>query len=173
MRMHSFMPTISILEPYDLRTDINLGYQIKEYLDGYTRDASRYAADITQSYKIPDTECYPRIGYRYAYEHSGDDPSTYRYHEVFAGFSTPIYWGVRGDVAFSYMRTSYPEFSLTSKRLDQSYTLTASISRTFFDRHYCSFMYMHLKNDSDYLVNGKDIYTFKKNMYVISATYTF
>ena len=26
LRMHSFMPTISILEPYDLRTDINLAY---------------------------------------------------------------------------------------------------------------------------------------------------
>ncbi|MDZ7695553.1 MAG: tetratricopeptide repeat protein [Deltaproteobacteria bacterium] len=173
MRMHSFTPTISILEPYDLRTDINFGYQIKEYLDGITKDASRYAADITQSYKLPGTEVYPRIGYRYAYEHSGDDPSTYRYHEVFAGISTPIYWGVRGDVAFSYMRTAYPDFSPSKERLDQSYTLNVSISRTFFDRLYCVFMYLHLKNDSDYLVDGQDVYTFRKNMYIVSITYTF
>ena len=63
LRMHSFMPTISILEPYDLRTDINLVYQIKDYLDG-TGDSSRYGADITQAYQIPGTQCLPRIGYR-------------------------------------------------------------------------------------------------------------
>ena len=71
MRMNSFMQTISILEPYNLRSDINLNYQMKTYLDGYTADATRYGTDITQSYKFPDTECYPRIGYRHAYERSG------------------------------------------------------------------------------------------------------
>ena len=99
LRMHSFMPTISILEPYDLRTDINLVYQIKDYLDGMTGDSSRYGADITQSYKIPGTQCLPRIGYRTAYEQSGDDPSTYSYHEFMAGIASAIYWGHMGGIS--------------------------------------------------------------------------
>jgi len=49
LRMHSFMPTITILEAYDLRTDINFNYQIKDYLDGITKNADRIATDITQS----------------------------------------------------------------------------------------------------------------------------
>jgi len=36
-----------------------------------------------------------------------------------------------------------------------------------------SFSYMHAKNDSNYLENGKDLYTFKKNIYLLSVTYTF
>jgi tetratricopeptide (TPR) repeat protein len=111
LRMHSFMPTISILEPYNLRTDINLIYQIKDYLDGLTGDSSRYAADITQSYQIPDTQILPRIGYRTAYEQSGDDPSTYSYHELMAGVAASIYWDIWGDLSFAYMRTHYPDFS--------------------------------------------------------------
>ncbi|MBU1902135.1 MAG: tetratricopeptide repeat protein [Proteobacteria bacterium] len=174
LRMHSFMPTISILEPYDLRTDMNLGYQIKEYLDGMTADGSRYAFDIAQSYKIPATECYPRVGYRHAYEHSGDNSSIYGYHEFFVGVSSPIYWGITGDVSFSYMRTLYPEFGIDrEERFDETYTVSVSLNRYVFQRLLVSFTYLHIKNDSDYMVNGKDDYTFEKNQYLLSITYPF
>lgn len=173
LRMHSFMPTISIIEPYDLRTDINLSYQIKNYVDGLTADASRYGGDITQSYKVPNIQFYPRIGYRHVYEPSGDNPSTYRYNEVFAGISSAIYWGIWGDLSFAYMRTDYPEFSLGETRKDSTYTTTVSIKRTFFHRLLISFSYLHLKNDSDYEENGKDLYTFRKNVYMMELTYTF
>lgn len=174
LRMHSFTPTISILEPYDLRTDINLSYQIKDYLDGITADASRYGADLTQSYKIPGTECYPRLGYRHAYEQSGDRSSVYRYNEFFAGISSPIYWGINGDVSFSYMRTDYPEFSVPeTKRLDQTYTISVILNRYLIERLLLSFNYLHIKNDSDYFQDKKDLYTFRKNMYIVTLTYSF
>ena len=174
LRMHSFVPTITILEPYDLRTDINLSYQIKDYLDGVTADASRYGADITQSYKIPGTECYPRVGYRHAYEHSGDNSSIYRYHEFFAGISTPIYWGITGDVSFSYMRTDYPEFSIPiTDRLDKTYTLSVILNRYLIERLLLTFNYLYLRNDSDYYQDRKDLYTFNKNMYILTLTYSF
>ena len=174
LRMHSFIPTISILEPYNLRSDINLGYQIKEYLDGVTGDASRYGADITQSYKIPGTECYPRVGYRYAYEPSDDKKSTYRYHEFFVGISSPIYWGITGDLSFSYMSTDYPDFSAERARRDKTYTTAVTINRYLFERFLVSFTYLHIKNDSNFLENiYQDLYTFKKNMYILSATYSF
>lgn len=173
LRMHSFMPTISILEPYDLRTDINLSYQIKDYLDGFTGDASRYGGDITQSYKVPGTQFFPRIGYRHIYEQSGDNPSTYRYNEVFAGISSAIYWGIWGDLSFAYMRTDYPEFSSGETRKDSTYTTVVSLKRTFLYRFLVSFSYLHLKNDSDYVQNGEDLYSFRKNVYMLELTYTF
>lgn len=179
LRMHSFMPTISIIEPYGLRSDISLSYQIKNYLDGITADASRYGADLTQSYKIPSTECYPRVGYRHAYEQSGDKRSVYSYHEFFAGISSPIYWGITGDVSFAYMRTDYPEFGPTfsTKRLDQTYTVGVLLSRYLIERLLLTFNYLHIKNDSDYVnpfpEGNKDPYTFQKNMYILSIAYSF
>ena len=176
LKMHSFAPSISILEPYDLRTDMNLGYQIKDYLDGVTADASRYAFDITQSYKFPGTECYPRLGFRHAYEHSGDESSIYHYYEYFAGVSSHIYWGITGDVSFSYMRTRYPEFWGT-ERFDKTYTVGVTLNRYLIERLLLSFNYVHIKNDSDYVnpvpFETRDPYTFEKNIYVLSITYSF
>jgi tetratricopeptide (TPR) repeat protein len=174
LRMHSFMPTISILEPYDLRTDINLIYQIKDYLDGVTGDSTRYAGDITQSYQIPGTQCLPRIGYRTAYEPSGDDPSTYSYHELMAGVAANIYWDIWGDLSFAYMRTHYPDFTPTEDRRDSTYTTTFSLKRYLMDRLLLTFLFIHMKNDSDYVPNsGEDFYTFEKNIYSLEITYVF
>lgn len=174
LRMHSFMPTISILEPYDLRTDINLVYQIKDYLDGVTGDSSRYGADITQSYQIPGTQCLPRIGYRTAYEPSADDPSTYSYHELMAGVAANIYWDIWGDLSFAYMRTHYPDFTPSGGRRDSTYTTTFSLKRYLMERLLLSFLYMHMKNDSDYVSSdGEDLYTFKKNIYSLEISYAF
>ena len=172
--MHSFVPTISILEPYDLRTDINFSYQIKDFLDGYTADASRYGADITQSYKIPGTQCFPRIGYRHAYEQSGDKSSVYRYHEFFVGVNSPLYWGITGDVSFSYMRIDYPEFSVpVTERRDNTYTVSVILNKYLMERLLLTFNYLYLRNDSDYIQDRKDLYTFNKNMYILTLTYTF
>ena len=173
LRMHSFLPTITIFEPYDLRTDINLSYQIKDYLDGVTGDASRYSGDITQTYKIPSTEFYPRIGYRYATEKSQDDMSTYQYHELFAGISAPIYWEIWGDFSFNYMGTEYPDFSPKKAGMMIRFTFTFSLKRTFIQRFLVSFTYLYMKNNSDYNEDGKDLYTFDKNMYILSASYAF
>jgi len=179
LRMHSFVPTISILEPYGLRSDINLSYQMKDYLDGITADASRYGADITQSYKIPGTEAYPRVGYRHAYEQSGDRQSVYNYHEFFMGISSPIYWGITGDVSFSYMRTDYPEFgpAFDTKRLDQTYTVGVTLNRYLIEHLLLTFNYLHIKNDSDYVnpfpMENRDPYTFQKNIYILAIVYSF
>ena len=178
MRMNSFMQTISILEPYNLRSDINLSYQMKTYLDG-TADASRYAGDITQTYNFPDTEIYPRIGYRYAHEPSDDKRAVYSYHEIFAGLSTPIYWGITGDVSFSYMRTDYPEFGPTfsTKRLDQTYTVAVTLNRYLIDHLLLTFNFLHIKNDSDYVAPpnpySTNPHTFQKNIYLLAIVYSF
>jgi tetratricopeptide (TPR) repeat protein len=174
LRMHTFNPTISILEPYNLRTDLNLFYQIKDYLDGINADSSRYAGDITQSYQIPGTQILPRIGYRTAYEQSGDDPATYSYHELMAGVAASVYWDIWADLSFAFMRTDFPDFSSTGGRRDSTYTTIFSLRRRFIDRLQVSLSYLHLKNDSDYVSpSGQDPYTFRKNVYMLEFTYIF
>jgi len=173
LRMHSFMPTITILEAYDLRTDINFNYQIKDYLDGITKNADRIATDITQSYKIPNIDCFPRIGYRYAHEDSDDESSTYHFNEVFVGVSGHIYWGIRGDLSFAYMVTHYPDFTPDQGRRDSTYTTAFSLNRNFFDRLLIAFNYYHLHNDSNFIQDAKDYYSFRQNIYLLSLTYSF
>ncbi|MBL7177860.1 MAG: tetratricopeptide repeat protein [Desulfobacteraceae bacterium] len=50
--LHNFMPTLTIVEPYDLKSEITLSYQKKDYLDEVTSDASHCSGGIVQSYKI-------------------------------------------------------------------------------------------------------------------------
>lgn len=174
LRMQTFMPTISIREPYNLKTDINLIYQIKDYLDGLTSDSSRYAGDITQSYQIPDTQIFPRIGYRTTYEQSGDDPSTYSYHELMAGIAANIFWDIWGDLSFTYTRIHYPDFTPSGGRRDSTYTTVLTLKRYLMKRLQLSFNYIHLRNNSDYTSpSGEDPYSFKKNIYALEISYVF
>ena len=173
LRMHSFRPSITIMEPYNLSTNINLDYEILDYLDGVTGDASLYGANITQSYRIPGTQFYPRIAYNYLYQHSDDESANYQYGELLVGVSSPIYWGVRGDLALGYMRTRYPDFAENEERKDSTYRVYFNLTRPFGRSLLLAFAYNHVYNNSDFLVNGKDLYTFGKNVYILSLTYTF
>ena len=174
LRMQTFMPTISIREPYNFKTDINLIYQIKDYLDGLTSDSSRYAADVTQSYQIPDAQVFPRIGYRTTYEQSGDDPSTYSYHELTAGIAANLYWDIWGDLSFTYTRVHYPDFTPSGGRRDSTYTTVCTLKRYLMKRLQLSFTYIHLRNNSDYTSpSGEDPYSFKKNIYALEISYVF
>lgn len=173
LRMNSFRPSITIMEPYDLSTDINLNYEILDYLDGVTGDASLYGANITQSYRIPGTQVFPRIAFNYLYQHSDDESSNYQYGELLLGISSPIYWGVLGDLTFGYMRTRYPDFSENKERKDGTYRIYLNLTRPIGRSLVLAFAYNHVHNNSDFLVNGKDLYTFGKNVYILSLTYTF
>jgi len=90
------------------------------------------------------------------------------------GLNTPIYWGITGDVSFAYMRTQYPEFSVpVTERDDKTYTVSVILNRYIVERLLLTFNYLHIKNDSDYYQNRKDLYTFSKNIFILSLTYSF
>ena len=78
-----------------------------------------------------------------------------------------------GDLSFAYMRTHYPDFSPTESRRDSTYTTTFSLKRYFIDRLLLSLSYIYMKNNSDYLENGQDLYTFEKNIYWLEISYAF
>jgi len=72
------------------------------------------------------------------------------------------------------MLTDYPEFSVpVTDRGDDTYTLSVVLNRYLMERLLLTFNYLYIRNVSDYYQDRKDLYTFNKNMYILSLTYTF
>jgi len=173
LKMHTIMPTFTIVEPHNLKSEITLSYQDKDYLDEVTSDASHYSGGIVQSYKIPNTECRPRAGYRYGSEDATDEKSSYKYHQVLLGLSSPLYWGVWGDISITYERTNFernPAFSLTEERRDRKYIGAISFTRPLTEMLQLMFSYSYTNNNSNVSDGEKDPYRFKKNVYSLMIT---
>jgi len=171
--LHNLMPTLTIVESYDLKSEITLSYQKKDYLDEITSDASHYSGGIVQSYKIPKTQYYPRLGYKYGQEDAKDERSSYKYHQVSLGFSAPIYWEIQGDCSLTYDRTSFnynPLFATEGERLDNKYVATISLSRPISDMFQLALSYIYTGNNSNISKVGIDPYEFKKNMFSLMIT---
>jgi tetratricopeptide (TPR) repeat protein len=168
LTMHSLMPTLTIVEPHNLRSEITLSYQDKDYLDEFTSDASQYSLGITQYYKFPNTELYPRVGYKYGSEDANEDIYSYRYHQLLLGLSSPICWGIQGDVSLSYEKTDFnrnPFYALTGEREDTKYIFSFSIAKPLTDIFQLAFSYSYTRNESNVTSSGMDPYEFKKNVY--------
>jgi hypothetical protein len=72
------------------------------------------------------------------------------------------------------MRIDYPEFSVpVTERRDNTYTLSVILNKYLMERLLLTFNYLYLRNDSDYIQDHKDLYTFNKNMYILTLTYSF
>ena len=176
LRMHSFLPTFTIVEPYNLNTVFTLSYQDKEYLDGLTPDASHYSGNIVQSYKIPNRQCYLRIGYKYGNEDSTEESSSYYYHQGLLGLSSSLFWGVWCDIFIAYEKTYFdrnPAISLVGERRDSKYMGAISLSRDISNIFRLSFSYNYTNNDSNVTKDGMDPYEFEKNVYSLMITGVF
>lgn len=173
LKMHGLTQTITVLEPFHLKSDIILNYQKKEYLDGLTPNASHYAMALVQSYKIPKTEIHPRLSYKFGYEDSHNDESSYRYHDCGAGIGFPVLWRITGDLSFSYLWTDFQNFPGNENRRDQGYIFAASLTRPLTEGLLVQFYYNYCHNNSNMSVNQNDPYRYRKNICLISLTYTF
>jgi tetratricopeptide (TPR) repeat protein len=171
LRAHSVTPTIAILEPFNLRSDITFFYQNKEYLDEITSDAVLYSAAFVQSYS--GKRITPRVGYKYGYEDAVNEESSYRIHEFMAGLSAPIYWGIMGDIALSYLKTDYQDFPVEGDREDSHYMIALTFARTFMDRLQVQLYYNYSHNDSNVLFGTGDPFRFEKNIWLFTINYTF
>jgi len=173
LKMHTIMPVFTIVEPHNLRSEITLSYQNKNYLDQVTPDASHYSGGIVQSYKIPDTEYHPRAGYKYGSEDATDEKSSYKYHQVLLGFSSPLPWGVWGDISVTFERMNFernPAFSLDKKRRDRKYIGAISLTRPLSESYKLMFSYSYTTNNSNVSDGANDPYRFKKNVYSLMIT---
>ena len=166
LRMNSIISTLTILEPYNLKSEILFIYEDKQYLDGVTPNASHYSGGIIQSYKFPNIDCYPRLGYRYGEEIASDDDSTYQYHQGQIGISSSLYWGIIGDISLTYVKADY------HPRTDKTYITSISLNRPFRDNILLQLFYNHTQNRSNWQ-GPNDPHKFRKNVYLISATFMF
>ncbi|MBF0225128.1 MAG: tetratricopeptide repeat protein [Desulfobacterales bacterium] len=173
LRMHTISPSISIDEPYNLKTDVNFIYQNRTYLDGITSDASLYALGIVQSYKFENFELYPRVGYKFGYQDSDKNDSSYRYHEGVIGLSAPNLYKFMVDSSLSYIRTEYVHFPVKGDRRDRNYMFSFSVTRLLTERLYAQISYSYNYNESNVTDNGKDPYNFRKNVYLFGLTLNF
>ena len=176
LRMHSFMPTFTIIEPHNLSTVFSFSYQDKEYLDDITPDASYYSGNIIQSYKIPNKQCYLRIGYKYGNEDAVDEVSSYYYHQGHIGLASSLFLGVWCDISITYEKTYFdrnPAISLVGERRDNKYMGTISLSRKISDIFRLTFSYNYTNNDSNVIIDEMDPYEFKKNVYTLTIIGTF
>jgi len=166
LKMQSIMPAITIIEPYNLKSEIILNIQKKRYLDGVTPGAASYSGVFIQSYKFPKADIYPRIGYKYGEEIADRDDFSYRYHEGFVGISASLVWDIMGDLSIAQTRTSY------HNRRDKTYTTSVSLHRLLLDYLQLQLFYNHTHNSSNWQ-GLYDPHKFKKNMYLCSLTFMF
>ena len=171
LRMNALTPVFSIVEPYNLKSEITLNYQDKDYLDDVTSDASHLSIGIVQHYKLPHRNLYPRAGLKYGSDDADQDIYSYKYYQLMLGIASPLpWWKTRGDASLTYEQTAFhsnPFYSVTREREDKKYILALSITKPLSDMFQLAFSYSHTRSDSNVSSNGIDPYEFKKNVYAL------
>lgn len=169
LKMHALTPTLTIVEPHNLKSEITFSYQDKDYLDDVTSDAGQFSIGIVQYYKFSDKEIYPRAGYKYGSEDADQEIFSYKYHQLLLGLSSSLpWWGIRSDVSLTYEKTAFhtnPFYSVTGEREDKKYILMLFIAKPLSDIFQLAFSYSYTRRDSNVSSNGIDPYKFKKNVY--------
>jgi lipoprotein NlpI len=169
LKMHALTPSLTIVEPRNLKSEITFAYQDKDYLDGVTSDAGQFSIGIVQYYKFSDREIYPRAGYKYGSEDADQGIYSYKYHQLLLGIASSLpWWGTRGDVSLTYEKIAFhsnPFYSVTGEREDKKYILALSIAKPLSDIFQLAFSYSYTRNDSNVSSNRIDPYKFKKNVY--------
>jgi tetratricopeptide (TPR) repeat protein len=167
LRMHAVTPTLVIVEPHNLKSEIILSYQDKDYLDEVTPDATQYSMGIVQHYAIPDKKWYPRAGYKYGSEDASIDISSYTYHQGLLGLSASMWWNIRGDVSLTYEWIDFersPYYSVDGERRDRKHIIALSFTKPLLDRYFLSLLYSYTRSNSNVSDNGIDPYNFEKNV---------
>lgn len=173
---HGFTSRLQITEPHDLQSDITLDYQIKRYFDGISSDSQRYAAEFLQSWKIPGTESFPRLGVTYVSEKTDAAKESYDYFLVRGGVSMPLVWDIAADLALTYAWITYaynPAYKVSGERGDRQWRVVASLTRPLGDRLHLTAYYDHTGSDSDVLLTGADPYEFTMDIYSLMLTFVF
>jgi len=180
LQMHSFRPSITFLEPYDMQTSVTVDYQIRNYSDalvyGLDSDSDLYSGSIIQSFRIPNTQCYPSVGYKYLRENADDSRESYRYHSGHAGVSARLFWEIWGDAALSYTQIQFnsnPDYREDGRRRDKQLQFVGTLRRAFTDYFYLSLYYSYTDNDSNVSSDGTDPFEFDKSVYAGLLTFVY
>ena len=180
LQSHSFRPSVTFLEPYDMQTSITADYQIRDYsrglVYGLDSDSKVYGASIIQSFKIPGVECYPSAGFKYFQENADDSEDSYRFGAIHASVSGKLFWEIWGNVTGSYGKIKFnnnSDFKLDGKRDDDQWQIGGSLRRAITDFLYLSAYYSYTDNDSNVSYGGNDPFSFDKSVYAGLLTFLY
>lgn len=180
LQLHSFRPSVTLLEPYNLETNITADYQIRNYSDGLVygldSDSDLYSVSIIQSYRIPNTNVYPRAGYKYLKENADDSKNSFHYHAGHVGVSSEIFWKIWANLTLSYAEIEFnknPAYRDGGQRRDDQWQFTGSLRRSLTDLFYISFYYSYSNNDSNVSADGEDPWEFDKSVYAGLLTFVY
>lgn len=177
LAMNSLIPSVTILQPYNMKTDVALGYHHKHYYDE-TPDAINLSAGIIQSFQLPKPGYIARLGYKFTDEDASNDAFSYRSNEVHGGLSFPTkIWNVLADASLIYLRTDTNADPANSrpKFYSRTYTFTATLSRVVHEYFLFQFAYNYTNNTSNLRDNatGEDPLKYRRNVYTLSVTFNY
>lgn len=176
LALSSLIPSITIIEPYRMKTEIALGYQYKHYYD-QTPNATNLSAGIIQSYQFPKPQFIARAGYKFTDEDASVDASSYRTNEILAGLSFPTIWKVMGDASLTYMRTDINADTVNNRSefFNRSYIFTGTLSRVCYEYFLFQFIYNFTKNSSNLTDTATDVdlNKYRKNVFTLSVTFNY
>ena len=163
--MHSATPRVRITEPYDLQSDITFNYQNKRYFDDFSTNSHRYSGELVQSWKIPKTECFPRLGFKYVSEDADINAQSYDYYTVQAGLAMPLVWKIHSDIGVTYAKVKYafnPVYKVDGKRNDEQWRFVGTLTRPLGANFHLTGYYDYTSSDSDVLLAGADPFEVRK-----------
>ena len=182
LRTHQVMPTLAIEEPYGLKTDLIFSWISKDYADA-SPDSDAYQIGIVQSMALGQSGRSVRAGYTWYKEDPSSAEYEYFYHELLAGFSSPIYWGILGDVQYTYTDTHFKKSPVsggvplwTGDRKDQGHRVAVQLSKSVADTMQFVLLYSRYLSDSNVSDSEEpwyDPYNFSRNLYSLSFAYQF
>lgn len=126
---HTIKPSMTILEPWNMRTDISFSYQMKDYKsDAPTEDETVFTAGLVQSIFIPELKLTPRFGFKFGDEDSDSDADTNYYIESSIGLGAELPYKLTCDLSVTDIRTDYKEVAGVNRE-DTGYLIEVALGR--------------------------------------------
>ena len=169
---NAFMPIVTITERRDAFTQIRFGYQNKDFQHARfptnsNRDGKNWMVGLTQYQLFAADEGFVRLGYAFDTDRTGGGSPAfatpgvttnadwaYEGHRFFAGVGLPPLLTLKLNLDFEYYRQNYDNpnsFSVagTTKRQDDIYLVTGTISRPLTSQFSIAAQYTYLRDDAN------------------------
>jgi len=176
---HKITPSMTIMEPHNMRSVITLTYKVKDYIDDApTEDVNIWAAEVAQYWQLPKLNITPRISLKYGDEDSentADTSKSYSYIESSIGLEAGLPLKITGDLSFTDIRTDYAKTSTGVKREDTGYLIETSLARAINKTITTKLYYSYTHNKSNLIDSALtyDKYKYDENHVRLSFSMNF
>jgi tetratricopeptide (TPR) repeat protein len=193
---HALRPVFSVREGDNWFTQLQLGYQNKDFKDdrfalNSTRDGKNWLIGVSQFYHFAENAGVVRVGYIYDTDRTGGgSPSVafapsnadwaYTGHRFSTGLRLPPVWTLTPDFTFDYYRQNYDNpnfFSVDPNnfsqggrtvRHDNIYIVTAGVSRPIAQRIFLGLQYSYTRD-----VANIPLFNYERMVYSLTLSGSF